>query len=1141
MEDLDLPHRLIAAGEEPLGERVNVYNKMKILNGIIDSLDATEINLIRDSPLGGLLDFPNKPAWSASFGLYLLGRQLDIAKANEIWVVYAGTPVRFSLREFHLVTGLACGRYPDVPKKKRKGTAGKEIPFYSTLFGLESDVTVERVITMLKKKVTNDPSLRIRYAVLALVDGYLLPTSHHPKIIKEHAEMSENLTSFLTYPWGRLTFEMMMNSIKERELEQLATTSVAVQGLLYALQLVVLQAAPAIQEGPVSEETVGSESDEDTIELHPRQVVPFKLGNAKVLDTKCQTHVDPIIHPGVLLDPAEDVSWSDDEVDPRVDTMVKLAEEGFKFNNDMFPGGCIPSEVVVAPKKQKRSATLKGGRVRKSSKQGRIPKNPTGIRRTKQTVHNVEESVVLVDMNALSRMLDGKLNAQYKKIIKGVTDWFIANTLISAENGKDVPAENGKEVPADKGKGKKVTVPQSNPLHLSDGDDDFDTLFPLRPPSHRSSRVGKVAHRVSQVPGEGLGLDNSVEGIASYYNGLFPGDCSGSRAADGVANHVDDEENGLGICQSSKEGSKAFNADGNNGNTSVTTNDNNLKGDEEIRDLEDNALDEITAAVGNTQTTQEVDSESASDVSSEGTEKGDVQAAHTEGDDVEELAVEDIAPKDSELSQDSQIEAKGDKESPIPDASPKHGKPIQDSQIEDTGDEVLPSGDAPPNDRESIVEKQSSGDAIPEDREPIQDSQTEGDEEGDEEDSQTEGDDEGDEGDSQPEGDDEGDEEELARGDASPKDRELMQVVGSKYIATKDCEPIQGSQNVSSPEMAIDSLQDPPVLLVAPISVCQTNKVLVPEKGDVPSQTSVVGNNGGRRSKRLRTRSTKLDGRFQFDKKTKLLVGHPSPIANTSGCLDPEERFNRSLKKLKAISSISLGPDVSVSSKDVLELIERKKPLAIKVMDALLKFSRHILRTDEVDGEKLRVDVLDTKFISQLCRLYPKFTKAPASQDFQFPTALVDAVCGVGELDRAELFTEVDYLYLPFNFDKKHWVALCVDLNCAKITVLDSNVHLRTDASIKVDIEPLSKMLPILFRQAASNPIMSQLLPTPFSVERSLCIPQVTSHVDAGLMTIFLIHAHAAGGMDACAEFLPECIEAETKKLVSAIILAGVP
>ena len=83
--------------------------------------------------------------------------------------MYAGTPIRFSLREFHLVTGLACGQYLAVQKKK--GTAGKEIPFYSTLFGLESDVTVARVITMLKKKVPDDPSLRIRYAVLAFVDG----------------------------------------------------------------------------------------------------------------------------------------------------------------------------------------------------------------------------------------------------------------------------------------------------------------------------------------------------------------------------------------------------------------------------------------------------------------------------------------------------------------------------------------------------------------------------------------------------------------------------------------------------------------------------------------------------------------------------------------------------------------------------------------------------------------------------------------------------------------------------------------------------------------------------------------------------------------------------------------------------------
>ncbi|KAG7599566.1 hypothetical protein ISN44_As06g037470 [Arabidopsis suecica] len=417
--------------------------------------------------------------------------------------------------------------------------------------------------------------------------------------------------------------------------------------------------------------------------------------------------------------------------------------------------------------------------------------------------------------------------------------------------------------------------------------------------------------------------------------------------------------------------------------------------------------------------TQEVDSESASAVSSEGLHDLEIEdvahkeTEHTEGDE-EELGVQDVAPKKSEPIQDLQNEAKGDEE------------------------------------------ELASGDVAPKEREPIQDSQSEA--KGDDEDSQSE----------------------------------------------------TASQTVIVPP------QDSPSPVVAPISITESNKVLVPGKADVPSQSSVVGNLGGRRLKRLRTISSKLDGRFQFDKKTKLLVGHPSPIADlTSGYLDPKERFNRSMKKLKAIISISLVGDVTISSKDVLELIERKKTLSNKVMDGLLKFSRHILQTDEVDGAKLRADVLDTKSISQLCRLYPKFFKAPVPQDFQFPTAFVDAVSGVGDFDYAELFTE--------------------------ITVLDCNVHLRTDASLKTDLEPVSRMLPILFRQGSLNPIMTQLLPTPFSIERSLCIPQVTAHVDAGLMTVFLIHAHAVGGMNDCAEFSPDSIEAETKKLVSAIILAGVP
>ncbi|VYS59123.1 unnamed protein product [Arabidopsis thaliana] len=92
--------------------------------------------------------------------------------------------------------------------------------------------------------------------------------------------------------------------------------------------------------------------------------------------------------------------------------------------------------------------------------------------------------------------------------MKGVTDWFHANTLISAENQKNGSFDNGKEVRAVNRKGLQVLEPQTNPLPISDGDDDFDRFFPLCRSSRCSSRVDKAAIRDTQVPDEGLGFYN---------------------------------------------------------------------------------------------------------------------------------------------------------------------------------------------------------------------------------------------------------------------------------------------------------------------------------------------------------------------------------------------------------------------------------------------------------------------------------------------------------------------------------------------------------------------------------------------------------------------------------------------------------
>ncbi|OAO92555.1 hypothetical protein AXX17_AT5G28500 [Arabidopsis thaliana] len=843
MEEVELPNRLIAFGEKPLGERVNVYNKIKTLCSIINALDDEERAFIINSSLGGLMDFPNKPAFSASYSLFLLSRQLEVAKPHEIWIVYASTPVRFSLREFKIVTGLPCGKYPKVPKKKKKGTAGKQIPYYSSLFGLEEDVMVERVITMLKKKVVTDQEIRLRYACLALVDGFLLLTSHYPKIMKDHAEMAEDLQWFLKYPWGRLSFEMMTTSIKEREVEQLATTCIAVQGFLYALQLVVLEAAPVIQEGPQIDEIVGSDSDVDpTVVVGPRQGVALKLGNAKDVNAKCEAYVDPIIYPDSRMNPSEDLSWSDDEDDVRVENLVKMAEEGKAFSNEMFGGGCIPSEVVVAVKKPKRGGKSKVVRGRKGTKTGR---NTIRLRR-KQKIPGVDEreGFDCLDANALSRMLDDKLKAQEKRIIEG----------------------------------------------------------------------------------------------------------SDAEIADNTATVVD------------------------------------VQSDAEIADNTATLVD-----------VQDMNRPSATRVSEHTPEDSNVHP-------LSYVSIEELLVGVERTPQRGQVEGNDD-------------FPLHSSQLQSCASE-----------------------------EPLAD---------------------------------------------------------ASKVASSQIGDVAARETSLSPTQR-DSDED----------------FTTPPPSNPSATKAAIG--------------TVLDV-----EKTKLLVGHSSPLLSVGEVVaDPEERYQRSLSKIRGKSFISIVGEVSLSAKKIFDIIERKKQFTSKVMDALIKFSRHLLRTDDIDGEKLRVDVLGSKFVSQLTRLFLKFSKTSPPEDFIFPAVLVELLMGVGEADRVRLFDEADFVYMPFNFDKKHWVALCVDLKAHKITTLDSNIQLRKDSAMCAELQPLAAMLPYLFKQANSSgdPISLH----PFSIDRLHGIPQVTSSFDSGVFSLFLIHAHAAGGIEECVNFDVAALDQEAKKLVSTIILAGV-
>ncbi|KAG2308216.1 hypothetical protein Bca52824_027964 [Brassica carinata] len=361
-----IPDMMFEAGEEPVGVRVLTYQSSSALKRIFTALDAEEIEVIQRSSFGKLIDIAEKPVFSGRFARYLLSRQLKTKKKYEAWFRFAGKPVRFSLREFAIVTGLPCGKFPRKSKMKLKKTI-VEKPYWPSLFGKVEVVTVADVIKMLYRKIVRDREIRIKYACLALLESVLLPTSSKMKISREHAEAIEDLEEFLSYPWGRVAFQMLIGSIKERDEIALSQNTIAIKGFALSLQLVMVEAVPSLTE-IVQDICSSSESDSEDLERNGHDMFTKKQtlnpAHARNVDKKSDASVS-----SVLLDsPTHPIAvssclWSDEEEDAKVDSLVTRIRRNQEFTISSFRGGVGTSDVERM--RQASTSKLKGRKAKK--------------------------------------------------------------------------------------------------------------------------------------------------------------------------------------------------------------------------------------------------------------------------------------------------------------------------------------------------------------------------------------------------------------------------------------------------------------------------------------------------------------------------------------------------------------------------------------------------------------------------------------------------------------------------------------------------------------------------------------------------------------------------------------------------------
>ncbi|KAH0928841.1 hypothetical protein HID58_014568 [Brassica napus] len=201
------------------------------------------------------------------------------------------------------------------------------------------------------------------------------------------------------------------------------------------------------------------------------------------------------------------------------------------------------------------------------------------------------------------------------------------------------------------------------------------------------------------------------------------------------------------------------------------------------------------------------------------------------------------------------------------------------------------------------------------------------------------------------------------------------------------------------------------------------------------------------------------------------------------------------------------------------------EPIVVDVLMQLVQFNIH---QHYPAKSHQRTVFLDSKYVSGISRTYPKFCKSRKKQSFIFPKGVVQAF-----LDRDEANLQATRYYFPLNVGKKHWVGICVDRNCGKITVLDCNTCLFTDEKIEKHLYPHLHMLPYIVR--LSTRAVGSAEPKRFSVERPKNLSQIQNPCDDGLMSVLLMCSHAVYGIEACKNISTDSLVEEGK---SAVVLA---
>lgn len=259
--DNRLSGRLFATDMYP-NSRLNLYSKPDLLTFVLDAQEGTpEFDTIRQSPLGVLLDLPvSRCPISCKLIHALLSRQLVTKKKYELWMIFGGQPLCFSLTEFKEMSGLPCGEFTEGYDPDREPVIKvKKDPVFQKIICGDKHTTLGDLGKLLKNDKDMPSWRKLALALIIIVDGVLVGKFLVNRPTPKYVRMLDDIDAFLSFPWGWESFLKTVATMRPQKMIyvncpdpvaafclQLQQHSIRLQVFPLVLQLLAYRSIPSL-------------------------------------------------------------------------------------------------------------------------------------------------------------------------------------------------------------------------------------------------------------------------------------------------------------------------------------------------------------------------------------------------------------------------------------------------------------------------------------------------------------------------------------------------------------------------------------------------------------------------------------------------------------------------------------------------------------------------------------------------------------------------------------------------------------------------------------------------------------------------------------------------------------------------------